>query len=142
MNNKGISLISLVITIIVIIIIAAISLLTSYKHVEEANKAKFEVELRNVVELLEIYNQRAEIRGVSSYNKNELYWDGSSVRAQNTARIENRAREDTISYIFDGNGVPDFLDGIITIENGMIKVAEDKKPQYEWAVEMYGDMVK
>lgn len=140
MNNKGVSLMSLIITIIIIIILAAISMLNSNKSLEEANKAKFEVDLKSVVELLNIYNERAVIRGVSNYDKDDLTWDGSSERAENTARIEDKTKEDTIKYIFDGNNVPDSLKGLITIEAGKIRVDETRKPQYDWAVEMYSYM--
>jgi len=140
MNNKGISLMSLIITIIVIIIIASISMLNSNKHLEEANRAKFEVDLKTVVETLEIYNQRAEIRGIPTYDKNELLWDGTSERAQNTAKIADKTNEDTIKFIMDGNDIPKSLIGIVTIKDGKFKVKEEYKPQYDWAVEMYSYM--
>ena len=142
MNNKGISLLSLSVTIIVIIIIAAISIRMSSKNLEEANQAKFEVALKTVVETLEAYNQRAEIRGIKGYNRNLLAWDGVSERAENTARIEDKTKEDTIRFIMSGYDIPESLEGIMYIESGKVKIDEDKKPQYDWAVDMYSYMAE
>lgn len=142
MNRKGISLISLVITIVVIIIIATITVTVSTKPVDESIEAKFKNDLNSVVTALEIYNQRAEIRGVATYESDELTWDGNSERAENTAKIEDKThtKEDTIKYILDGNSVPNSLRGIMTIEDGKIRISKDAKPQVDWATEIYGYM--
>lgn len=139
MNNKGISMVSLVITIIVIILLAAISINSGMgKHLDEANKAKFQNELKNAVTAVEIYHNRAAIHGISSYESDELSWDGVSEKAENTAKMEdeNHIEEDSINYIFEKN-ITDLLKGIITIENGKVKVDKTKKPQIDWAVELY-----
>ncbi len=139
MKNAGISLMSLVITIILIIIIASISLVASNKSLDEATKVKFQNDLKEVVTALEVYHQRAYIRGVSTYDSKELKWDGMSESAENTARIEDSTQEDTIQYILEGN-VPESLKGIITFENGKVKVDQNRKPEIEWATELYSYM--
>ncbi len=142
MNNKGISLVSLVITIIVMIIIAVITINVSTQSVDESLEAKFKNDLTSVVTALDIYHQRAETRGVATYKSNELTWDGSSFYAENTAKIEDKAhvQEDSIKYILDGNPVPTTLEGIMTIENGKVKINKEVKPQIEWATEIYSYM--
>ncbi|MBO5141882.1 MAG: hypothetical protein J6C46_02585 [Clostridia bacterium] len=142
MNNKGVSLVSLVITIVVIIILAAVSILNSTKSLEEANKVKFQNDLKTVVEALNVYNERSVIRGIPSYDKEKLEWDGESEKAENTAKIKdtNHVEEDSIRDIFDGNDVPNSLKGLIKIEYGKIKVDSSRHPEYEWAKEMYSDI--
>lgn len=142
MNNKGVSLISLAITIIVILILAAVSLVGSTKSLEEANKVKFQNDLKSAVDALEVYNQRAYLYGIATYDSDNLTWDGTSEKAVNTAKMEdkNKIEEDSIRYIFDSNDVPNSLMGVITIENGKIKVDKSIKPQYDWAVDMYSYM--
>ena len=142
MNNKGVSLISLAITIIVIIILAAISIVGSTKSLEEASKVKFQNDLKAAVDALEVYNQRAYLYGVSNYDSDNLTWDGTSEKAVNTAKIEdkNHINEDSIRYIMGLNNVPDSLKDIITIEGGKIKVDKTRVPQYDWAVDMYSYM--
>lgn len=139
MDNKGVSLVALVVTIIVIIIIASISMMSSMKTIDEATKVKFENDLKETVTALEVYNQRANIRGIVAYNSKNLTWDGISESAENTAQIEEKGREDTIKEILEGD-VPNTLKGIITIENGRIKVDKNQKPQIDWAIEMYSYM--
>lgn len=139
MNNKGVSLVSLAITIIVIVLLAAITITSSSKPIDDSTKAKFKTELQSVVTALEIYHERAIIRGVSSYEKDNLTWDGTSERAENTAKMEdkNHNEEDYIKYILDGNDVPKTLQGIMKIENGKVKIDKNAKPQIDWAIEMY-----
>ena len=140
MNNKGVSLISLAITIIVIIILAAISIMSSTKSIEQANKVKFQDELKSVVEALETYKQRAYIYGVPDYDSNEMTWDGKSEKAENTAKIEDGVNEDTVRFIFNTNQLPNSVKDVITIESGLIKVDNKNNQKYEWATEMYGYM--
>lgn len=141
-NNKGVSLVSLAITIIVIIIIAVITINVSTQSVDESLEAKFKNDLTSVVTALEIYHQRAEIRGVSTYENDELTWDGKSFYAENTAKIADKThtQEDSIQYILDGNPVPTTLEGIMTIENGRVKINKEAKPQIDWATEIYAYM--
>ena len=139
-NNKGVSIITLVITIIIIIIIAGVTMLRSTKNLEEANKVKFQNDLKSFVELIDAYNVRAEIRGIATYDSDDLAWDGISEKAENTARIKNNSDEDSIRDILDGNQIPETLKGIVTIENGKVKISEDAYPKYDWAVEMYSEI--
>lgn len=139
MNQKGVSIISLVITIIIIIILAAITVTSGMdKQIEEANKVKFQNDLKNVVTAINVYHERAYIHGVSSYDRDELTWDGKSVRAEKTAKMEdkNQVEEDSIHYILEGN-LPKTLEEIVIIENGKVKVKKDRKPQIDWAIELY-----
>lgn len=144
MNNKGVSIISLIITIIVIIILAAITISSNTESLEEANKVKFQNDLKSVVEALDIYHQRAEIRGVATYEANDLTWDGFSEKAENTAKIRdsNHVEEDSIRDIFDGNSIPKTLEGYIVIEDGKVKFDKNKKPEIEWATEIYSYMAE
>lgn len=139
-KNKGVSIITLVITIIIIIIIAGVTMLRSTKSLEEANKVKFQNDLKSFVELIDAYNVRAEIRGIATYDSDELTWDGTSEKAENTARIKNKAEEDSIRDILDGNQIPETLKGIVSIENGKVKISEDAGQKYEWAVEKYSEI--
>ena len=141
MGNKGISLISLVITIVVIIILASIVSVSGDKNTEEAFKVRFQNDLKNVVTALNVYHERAEIHTEEDYNKNNLSWDGVSERAMNTAKIEDKdsGEEDTIKYIFSDN-VPKTLKGLIRIKDGKIVVDETRKPEVEWAEELYTDI--
>lgn len=141
-NKKGISLISMVITILVIIILAAVAISSNTTSIEEANKVKFQNDLKSFVELIDAYNVRAEIRGIATYDSDDLTWDGTSEKAENTARIKNKAEEDSIRDILDGNQIPDSLKGIVSIENGKVRIDENVKPQYDWAVEMYSEIGK
>lgn len=139
-KNKGVSLIALIITIVVIIILAAISLSSNTTSIEEANKVKFQNDLKSFVELLDAYNVRAEIRGIDTYDSNSLMWNGTSEKAENTARIKNKTEEDSIRDILDGNQIPDSLKDIVSIKNGKVRIDEKVKPQYDWAVEMYSEI--
>lgn len=140
-NQKGVSLISLIITIIVVILITTITLIASDKPVDEAIKVKFQNDLKEVVNALEIYHQKAHMYGVEEYDRDNLEWDGASERGVNTAKIEdeNHVEEDKIKYIFT-DSIPETLKGKMTIEGGEIKISESYKTEYDWAVEMYPEM--
>ena len=143
MNNRGITITSLIITVIVMIIIAAVTIMNSTSSLEEANKVKFQNDLKSVVDALDVYNERAMIRGVANYDRENLNWNGISEKAENTAKIKDPSHieEDSIRDILDGNNLPKTLEGIITIKNGEVKVNEKIKPQYDWAVELYGENI-
>ena len=117
-------------------------MLSGTESIENANKGKFQNDLTEVVEAIDNYNERAAIRGVSNYDRNKLTWDGMSEKAENTAKIKDSSHieEDSIKDILDGNNVPDTLKGLITIENGKVKVDKNRKPEYDWAVEKYSYM--
>lgn len=144
MNNKGISLMSMVITIIVIIILAGIVIMpTGEDSLQEANKVRFQNDLKGLVTALQVYEQETEMYGDKNYDFDTLVWDGSSEKAENTAMIEKKGsgEEDSIRYIFNGN-VPKTLKGLITIKNGKIVLDGKRKPEVEWAKELYsGDSV-
>jgi len=144
MNNKGVSLMSMVITIIVIIILAGIVIMSGGEDsVQEANKVRFQNDLKSVVTALQVYEQRSEMYADKGYDYDLLAWDGSSERAENTAMIEKKGsgEEDTIRYILSGS-VPKTLNGIIKIKDGKIVVDSTRKPETEWARELYsGDSV-
>lgn len=142
MNNKGISIISLIITIILIVVLAGIAISGNTQSLEEANKAKFQNDLKAVVEAVDVYNERAMIRGIASYDADDLTWDGVSEKAENTAKIKdsNHEEEDSIRDILDGNDVPKSLKGYITIEDGRVMFDKTKKPEIEWATEIYSYM--
>lgn len=142
MNQKGISLMSMIITIIVIIILAAIVIMSGGEEsIEEANKVRFQNDLKNSVEALRVYEQRAEMHGEKNYDFDSLNWDGTSENAENTAKIENKGsdEEDSIRYIFQKT-VPKTLEGKIKIINGKIKVDKNLKPEIDWAEELYSDI--
>lgn len=138
--NKGISMIALIITMVVIVIIAGVTMIKSVKNLEEANKVKFQNDLKSFVELIDAYNVRAEIRGIATYDSDDLAWDGVSEKAENTARIKNKAEEDSIRDILDGNPIPETINGIVSIENGKVKISEDAGKKYDWAVEKYREI--
>ena len=142
MNNKGISLMSMVITIIVIIILAGIDIMAGGEEsLEEANKVRFQNDLKSVVTALQVYEQRSEMYAEKGYDYDLLSWDGISERAENTAKIEKKGsdEEDTIRYILSGN-VPKTLNEIIKIKEGKIVVDSTRKPEIEWARELYSDI--
>ena len=144
MNQKGVSLLSLVITIIVIILLAAITINSGIsKQIDEANKAKFQNDLKNLVTAVEVYHNRADIHGISSYDRDELKWNGKSERAEKTAKMEDKTQveEDSIKYIFGGE-LPKTLLDIVKIESGEVVVDRSKNPQIEWAAELYPEMNK
>lgn len=138
-DRKGVSLVALVVTIIVIIIIASITILASSSSIDNANETKFKNDLKSVVTALDIYNQQAYLYGVNTYNSSDLTWDGTSERAENTAKIEDKTSEDRIKFILSDD-VPNTLQGKMTIENGAIKIDKNYGTEYEWAVEMYSYM--
>jgi len=139
-NKKGVSLIAMIIMIIVIIILASIGISTGFKNITKANQANFLNDLKSSIQMLEIYNTRAVARGnVRFYDPEELFWDGVSQKAQNTARIENPDEEDDASYIFQeafNNG----LHGKIFIKYGKIYIKREYVTEIEWAKEMYDYM--
>ena len=139
MNQKGISLMALAITIIVIILLAAITMVSSTKSVDQANEVKFKNDLTEVVTALDVYNQQANIHGIPSYDSDDLIWDGTSERAENTAKMEDSINEDRIRYIFTRD-IPESLRGKMTIENGKIRIDKSYSIEYEWAVEKYSFM--
>lgn len=139
MNQKGISLVALAITIIVIILIATITMVSSTKSVDQATEVKFKNELTEVVTALEVYHQQANIYGIPSYDRDDLTWDGTSERAENTAMIEDKVNEDKIKFILTAD-VPESLKGKMTIENGKVKIDKSYAYEYEWAVEKYSYM--
>lgn len=139
MNQKGISLVALVITIIVIILLATITMTASTKSVDQATEVKFKNDLTEVVTALEVYHHQANIHGIPSYDSDDLTWDGTSERAENTAMMEDKINEDKIKYILTDD-VPDSLKGKMTIENGRVKIDKSNTYEYEWAVEKYSYM--
>jgi len=139
MNQKGISMVALIITIIVIIIIAGISMVSSTKSIDQASEVKFKNDLTEVVTALEVYNQQAYLHGIPTYDNDDLTWDGTSERAENTAKIEDGTNEDRVEFIFT-DVIPETLKGVMTIEDGKIKIDKNDKYKYEWAVEKYSYM--
>ena len=139
-RNKGISMIALIITMVVIVIIAGVTMIKSVKNLEEANKVKFQNDLKSFVELIDAYNVRAEMRGIATYDSDDLTWDGVSEKAENTARIKNKSEEDSIRDILDGNPIPETLEGIVSIENGKVRISEEAGKKYDWAVEKYREI--
>lgn len=139
MNQKGISLVALVITIIVIILLAAITMVSSTRSVDQATEVKFKNDLTEVVTALDVYHEQANIYGIPSYDRDDLSWDGTSERAENTAMIEDKTKEDKIKFILTAD-VPDSLKGKMTIENGRVKIDKSYTYEYEWAVEKYSYM--
>ncbi len=136
-NKKGISLIATIIMIIVIIILASITVSAGFKNITKANQATFINDLKASTQAIEIYNTRAVARGnVRFYDPEELYWDGQSQKAENTARIEDPEQEDDAQYIF-GETFYNSLHGKIFIKYGKIYIRREYVTEIEWAKELY-----
>ncbi len=139
-NKKGVSMIAMVIMIVVIIILASITVSAGFKNITKANQATFISDLKSSNQMLEIYNTRAVARGKARfYEPDELFWDGESQKAENTARIESADEEDDAEYIF-GEAFHNSLHGKIYLKYGKIYIKREFVKEIEWAKEVYDYM--
>lgn len=136
MKQKAVSLVALIVTMIVIIIIATIATINSMEPIDEGFEMQFKNNLKEVVNTLDVYQNRAVLYGESSYRSDDLYWDGQTTRAEHTAKITDGTQEDKIEDIFSGE-VPASLRGKIQIVDGKIRVLKEFPQEYQWATEMY-----
>ena len=123
LNKKGVSLIAMVIAIIIIVIIASISLNMGYDNITKAHKSAFMTDIETLITSLQKYNTRAVgfADPMTYYDEEMLQWDGTTERAENTAKLEDGINEDTVRYIFD-DAISDNVRGKIKIVNGKLYV--------------------
>ena len=136
-NNKGISIVTVVLTIIVLIILASIAISNSLVTVDNTAKAVFQEDFKNSVQSLKSYNIEAVLKQhVNDYDPDELQWDGESEYLENSARIEDENREDTITFLLKDHYTKN-LKGRIYIKDGELMVKDIYPDEKEWAGELY-----
>ena len=130
-KKTGLSLIVLVITVIVVIILAMAVLLTMTENnpIENAKKAAFQSDLKNMQEDLNMYIFSKVSDSLGSY-KNSLLNANKNILIENAEEIEGKNIQDVISSL--SNKYIDKLE----IKNGnLVYVGNDEKEK-EWASEV------
>ncbi len=129
-DSRGISLISLIVTIIVIIILTSITFYNLNSPLESVNEAKFKSDFRTLMDRLKVYHEKANLEAFK-YRNVKLTWDGLSYYAENTGKVEDPEREDSVEYIL-GN-IPAYFKNKIAISKGKIIVDTEKFSETELA---------
>ena len=130
-NSKGISLIALIVTIIVIIILSSILYFSADKSLTSSEEAKFETQLRKLLDSLKIYHEKAELESFT-YDRSKLSWDGGYVEPTNTGKVYDGTSEDTADFIL--GEIPEYFRDKISIEEGELKYSYSKftPDEAEW----------
>lgn len=133
-KKRGISLIILVITIIVIVVLALAVILTIANNnpIENARKAVFENDIKNMQDELNVYISSKTADSLGKYDVSQLNATTNSLE-ENGEKVEGKTIKDVINSINDK-----YLEKIVIRKGKIEYIGEDKK-EVEWSSEiLYG----